>query len=121
MLSSYVCPVSLTKKQKIAIAVVCAFALVLLLTSPVFADTTTSTYTDKIKTILTPIINIVCTLFQVVGVMLAIFGIVQLVLAIKNEDSNSKTNAVTLMGVGIMLLVIPALIKSLDLVSMIGT
>lgn len=75
---------------------------------------------DLIKSIMEEMINIVGLIFQAVGVILSVYSVGQLVMAFKNEDADSKSRASTMLVVGICLIAIPALVKNLGLVNMIG-
>ena len=70
----------------------------------------------KVQTVLKKFIGIVGLVFQAVGVVLAVYSVGQLVLAIKNEDADSKSRAATMLVVGVVLIALPAIIDALDLV-----
>lgn len=75
---------------------------------------------DTVKEVLNKMIEIVCLVFQAVGVVLSIYSVGQLVLAFKNEDADSKSRASTMLVVGVILIAIPSIINGLNLVDMIG-
>lgn len=75
--------------------------------------------TETIKEILNKFIKIVELIFQTIGVILSVYAVGQLILAFKNEDSDSKSKSSALLAVGILLIVMPAIVDSLDLVEMI--
>lgn len=111
---------SLSKKEKmirvgmllavIALAVICAMNMPL----------ASGNATGQIKNVLNSMIEIVGIVFQAVGVILSVYSVGQLVLAFKNEDADSKSRASTMLVVGVCLIAIPQLVKSLNLVNMIG-
>lgn len=74
-----------------------------------------------IQNIMGQMIDIVGLIFQAVGVILSVYSVGQLVMAFKNEDADSKSRASTMLVVGICLIAIPALVKNLGLVNMIGS
>lgn len=90
-------------------------ALCMILT-PAFA----SGYVGTIQGIMDKMVDIVGTIFQAVGVILSIYAVGQLILAFKNEDANAKSQASTLLVVGIVLIALPGIVDTLGLVDMIG-
>lgn len=108
--------------QVLAIVAFCA-VLIALSTNTAFATNsgnTSGAYVGTIKQVLQNFIGILGTVFQAVGVVLAIWGFVQLVLAIRNDDPDSKSRASTQAIVGIVLLALPSIINTLGLIEMIG-
>lgn len=73
--------------------------------------------TKTIKDVLEKMINVVNLVFQAVGVLLSVYSVGQLVLAFKNEDADSKSRASTMLVVGVALIAIPEILKSLDLLN----
>lgn len=122
------CTVNTWKEQKIVradqkerrfsfavFATVITLITIGLILFPSYAD-----YVSDITDILQTMIDIIGTIFQAVGVILTIYAVGQLILAFKNEDANAKSNASTLIVVGIVLIALPAIIQSLGLVDKIG-
>lgn len=95
------------------IAVMVALAVI----NPAFAATS---YVTRIRSIMSNMVTIVGVIFQAVGAILSIYAVGQLILAFKNEDANSKSSASTLLVVGIVLIAIPGIITTLNLVNLIG-
>lgn len=85
--------------------------------NPAFAATS---YVTRIRQIMNNMVTIVGVIFQAVGAILSIYAVGQLILAFKNEDANSKSSASTLLVVGIVLIAIPGIITTLNLVNLIG-
>lgn len=78
-------------------------------------------YATDIQAVLQQFINLFGIVFQAVGVILAIYGFIQLVLSIRNDDPDSKSRAGTQLVVGAVLFAAPKIIASLDLIEKIGT
>ena len=85
--------------------------------NPAFAATS---YVTRIRQIMNNMVTIVGVIFQAVGAILSIYAVGQPILAFKNEDANSKSSASTLLVVGIVLIAIPGIITTLNLVNLIG-
>jgi hypothetical protein len=99
-----------------AIGVVALIAImVLMVTNVTFAET--AEYVTDIQNTLKQMINVVCTIFQAVGVILSVYAVGQLILAFKNEDADSKSRASTMLVVGIVLIAMPTLIQNLNLIN----
>jgi fumarate reductase subunit D len=109
-----------TKKEKIILG--CGFALISILTLMLIFNfpLASGDAQQTIKNVLGSMVNIIGTVFQAVGVILAVYSVGQLVLAFKNEDADSKSRASTMLVVGVVLIAIPSLIKALDLVNQIS-
>ena len=74
----------------------------------------------QIRAIMQTMIDIVGMIFQAVGVILTVYAIGTLVMAFKNEDPDAKSRAGTMLVVGVVLMILPAIIKGLNLTSYIG-
>ena len=59
------------------------------------------------------IINTVFTIFQYIGILLALWGAGSLIMAFKNEDADSKTRAIMALIVGVSLVSLRALFGNL--------
>ena len=110
----------MNKKER-AITVVGMMAMTaimaLMIVTPAFA----SNYITQIRSVMNNMVGIVGVIFQAVGAILTVYSVGQLIMAFKNEDANSKSTASTLMVVGIVLIALPGIIKTLNLVNMIGS
>lgn len=69
----------------------------------------------SLESVMKKIRNIVYALFQSIGFILVLWGVGQLVLAFKNEDSDSKSRAIMSIVAGVALLVFPSIAKSLGI------
>lgn len=67
------------------------------------------------KTLVTNMLGYVFTIFKYIGWLLLAWGIGQLVLAFKNEDADSKSRAMMLIVVAIILTVIGTIFNGLKL------
>lgn len=65
------------------------------------------------ETVATEVIKIICTIARLIGVVLAVWGIVQMILAFRNEDADSKTKATMTIVVGALLFGLSFVIKPL--------
>ena len=78
--------------------------------TPAFAD-----YTDTVHKLIQNIINIICFVVAGIGVFMTIWGIVGMIMASKQEDTNAQTQASQKLMVGIALIALPIAIKALKL------
>lgn len=105
-----------TKQQKATkiIAKVLPFASMGLMLAaaltPAFAD-----YKATVQTLINNIINIVCFVVVGIGVFMVIWGVVGMIMAAKQEDTNAQTQASQKLMVGIALVALPIAIKALKL------
>lgn len=65
-----------------------------------YAAGATSVDSDKL---LSQFVNIVIQLARYIGIILLVWGVVMLVLAFKNEDADSKSRAIMLIAVAVVL------------------
>ena len=72
-------------------------------------------YADDLNTVMKNIKDIVETLFKSIGFVLVLWGAGQLVLAFKNEDSDSKSRAIMSIVAGIALYAFPTIAGALHL------
>ena len=70
---------------------------------------------DDLNTVMSNIKNIVETLFKSIGFVLVLWGAGQLVLAFKNEDSDSKSRAIMSIVAGVALYGFASLTKQLGI------
>lgn len=56
------------------------------------------------------LVNVICTIFRYIGILLLVWAIGMLVLAFKNEDANSKTRSMMLLVVSIVLIAIKSIV-----------
>lgn len=112
-------PGSSKRERRIAFAVMASLGIfvLMMILNPAFAATD---YTSTIIEIVDQIVDIVCLIFQVIGVILGIYAVGQLVLAFKNEDANSKAEASRQLVVAVILIAVPGIITGLNLVNYIG-
>lgn len=96
----------------VTIAIALLFTLLAVI-DPVYADN----YQSKVKSVLTDMVDIIGFVFKAVGIVLGVYSVGQLVLAFKNEDADSKSRASTQLVVAIVLIAMPSIIESLDLVN----
>lgn len=96
----------------ITIALAVIFTLLAVI-DPVYANG----YEEKVKNVLTDMVDIIGFVFKAVGIVLGVYSVGQLVMAFKNEDADSKSRASTQLVVAIVLIAMPSIIESLDLVN----
>lgn len=65
---------------------------------------------DMIKAIVT----VVCNIVMILGIIFVILGLVKLVTAHANEDGPAQQKAATLLATGVVLVVLPVILKGLD-------
>lgn len=95
--------------------------------TPAFAEETKNTnladgedYKSNVSNVLGQIIDIIGYIFRAVGIILCVYSIGQLILAIKNEDADSKTRATTQIIVSVVLIALPSIINTLNLKGMLS-
>ena len=59
------------------------------------------------------LVGIICTIFRYIGILLAVWAVGSLILAFKNEDADSKSRAMMLLIVSIVLIVIKSVVQML--------
>ena len=64
------------------------------------------------KSIMVKVVEITLTLFRYVGIVLMVWGIGSLVLALKNDDPDSKVKAIWLIVVSAVLIVLKTLVQA---------
>lgn len=74
----------------------------------------------QVSTILKKMLDIVCMIFQAVGIVLSIYAIGQLIMAFKNEDADSKSKASTMLVVGVCLIALPTIATSVGVFDNFG-
>lgn len=105
---------SLEQKFMIAGFIICTCICLIFLINPAFAA---ANYKTDITDILEEMVDIICTIFVAVGIILSVYAVGTMVLAFKNEDADSKSRSATMLVVGICLIALPSIVSSLDLVS----
>ena len=101
-----------TQNEKVffALSVAAIIGVVLaMILNPAFA------YEAEIQGLLDQILDIVGTIFRAIGIILAVWGVGQLILAFKDENASAKSSASMLMVVGIVLFVMPTIIGTLSI------
>ena len=76
----------------------------------VFAAGNTEMGKDMIKAI----IVVVCNIVMILGIIFVILGLVKLVTAHANEDGPAQQKAATLLATGVVLVVLPMILKGLN-------
>lgn len=98
---------------KAAGAAVGALGIASVFPADVFADTTVDGADDTVK----GIIKVILRIFRYIGIILAVWGVGQLVTAFRNDDADSKTRAVMLIMASIALISLQALLSLIPTVS----
>ena len=70
---------------------------------------------EKIESIINIAVNVVGVVFVGIGVILAIYAVGQLILAFKNDDVNARSTAAQSLIIGLVLIIVPIVLKALDL------
>lgn len=91
------------------LAVASSFGITSATIMPAFAATTSVDADEVVGKIL----GFVCTIFRYIGIILLAWGIGQLVLAFKNEDADSKSRAIMLIIVSIVLVALEPSLKGI--------
>ena len=68
---------------------------------------------EALSSVFEKIKGLVGTIFRWIGYMLLLWGVAQLILAFKNEDADSKSRAMLLIGVGAALTAIEAFLEKI--------
>lgn len=82
---------------------------------PVFA--TGGLQEGKMKDIVQNMLNIIYMMAKYIGILLATWGCVQLILAFKNEDADSKSRAMMLLVCSVALISAESIISSIGLMN----
>lgn len=90
------------------LAVASSFGVTSATIMPVAADVD-----DTAGEVVGEILKFVCTIFRYIGIVLLAWGIGQLVLAFKNEDADSKSRAIMLIIVSIVLVALKSALKAI--------
>lgn len=75
---------------------------------------------DTANAMVAQLIGIICTIFMYIGILLAVWAVGSLVLAFKNEDADSKSRAMMLLIVSIVLICLRPVVRLLLQVSGTG-
>lgn len=62
------------------------------------------------------VVGLIFSIFQLVGLLLSVWGLSQIIMGFKDDNPDSKTKGVTFMLVGVLLMCLQALAKSIDLI-----
>lgn len=73
---------------------------------------------DTMKDITSKMLDVIYMMAKYIGILLATWGVVQLILAFKNEDADSKSRAMMLIVCAIALIAAKGIISSLGLLDM---
>ena len=68
---------------------------------------------QPMNTVVTQIANVVLTIFRYVGIVLLIWGIAQVVMGFRNEDSDSKIRGIMTVVVAIVLILLKTIVKAI--------
>ena len=86
-----------------------------MMAAALFVPALADDYTNTVQTLIKNIINIICFVVAGIGVFMTIWGIVGMIMASKQEDTNAQTQASQKLMVGIALIALPIIIKALNL------
>ena len=70
---------------------------------------------DALTKVAGDLLDILGRIFKAVGVFISAYSVGQLILAMKNEDADSKSRAATQLAVGAALFIVPDLLTKLNL------
>lgn len=93
-----------------------AFAMVPGMPALAFAAGNTEMGQDMIKAIVT----VVCDIVMILGIIFVIIGLVKLVTAHANEDGPAQQKAATLLATGVVLVILPMVLRGLDFPGKLG-
>lgn len=114
---------AMSKKEKIVYGIFFCLAAMLmagLIFNVAMASGGTSGAATQVSGILKKMLDIVCMIFQAVGIVLSIYAIGQLIMAFKNEDADSKSKASTMLVVGVCLIALPTIATSVGVFENFG-
>lgn len=114
---------AMSKKEKIVYGIFFCLAAMLMagLIFNVAMAGSTNPAATQVSDILKKMLDIVCMIFQAVGIVLSIYAIGQLIMAFKNEDADSKSKASTMLVVGVCLIALPTIATSVGVFNNFGT
>lgn len=92
----------------------------LLFALAIIAGTVAPAQADALTEVTEKLLNYIGRIFKAVGVFICAYSVGQLILAMKNEDADSKSRAATQLAVGAALFIVPTLINSLQLTKYIA-
>ena len=93
-----------------------AFAMAPGMPALAFAAGNTEMGQDMIKAIVT----VVCDIVMILGIIFVIIGLVKLVTAHANEDGPAQQKAATLLATGVVLVILPMVLRGLDFPGKLG-
>ena len=117
MLLSYVNPKHLSKEERLRMLValigIAVFAAIgcLLFCGGAFASGTDDSHA---ATALNAVVIIICNIVRVVGAIFVIVGVVKFVISHANEQGPEQQKAILMIATGIVLIVVPTIITSLQ-------
>lgn len=82
--------------------------------NPAFADGETQT---QLWSTITPFINLIANIFQVIGLVMIVFASGQLIVAFKSDDPDSKVRASYTLLAGVGLVLLPIILKGLGILN----
>lgn len=74
----------------------------------------------QVKNVVGGILKVILDIFMYIGILLAAWSVGMLVLAFKNEDADSKSRAMMMLVVSVMLIGLKALIQTTGILSNTG-
>ena len=100
-------------------AIACTYLCMSAMSMNVFASGTVSVTTGDVDAndMMNKVVTLLLTMMRFVGVLLLIWSIFQLVSAFKNEDADSKSRAMMMVMVGVILIGIKSVIRTLGIIS----
>ena len=93
-----------------------AFAMAPGMPALAFAAGNTEMGQDMIRAIVT----VVCDIVMILGIIFVIIGLVKLVTAHANEDGPAQQKAATLLATGVVLVILPMVLRGLDFPGKLG-
>lgn len=93
-----------------------AFAMAPGMPALTFAAGNTEMGQDMIRAIVT----VVCDIVMILGIIFVIIGLVKLVTAHANEDGPAQQKAATLLATGVVLVILPMVLRGLDFPGKLG-
>lgn len=110
------------KKMNPKRAIILTYLSVMALSMGVFASSTSdsiqiSTEDVKAENLVAKLAGTILDIFRWIGVLLLIWSVGQVVMAFKNEDADSKSRAMMMAIVSIMLITLKTILKAIGIIS----
>lgn len=110
------------KKMNPKRAIILTYLSVMALSMGVFASSTSdsiqiSTEDVKAENLVAKLAGTILDIFQWIGVLLLIWSVGQVVMAFKNEDADSKSRAMMMAIVSIMLITLKTILEAIGIIS----